>query len=331
MKNQQQLLESITSYIDKFQYPEQPEGLYAPIKYILSLGGKRLRPLLMLMAYNLYKEDTESILPQAIALETYHNFTLLHDDLMDRADMRRGNLTVHKKWNDNTAILSGDAMLILAYHLFVTNSTAGGNANPHTLLRALGTFNKATLGVCDGQQYDVDFESRNDVCEEEYMEMIRLKTSLLLSCALKIGAQLADAPDADTQHLYTFGEKMGLAFQLQDDLLDVYGDPAVFGKKIGGDILCNKKTFMLINALQKAEGDDKAELLKWINAKEFIPEEKIKSVTAIYNNVKIKDFCQAKIEQLFADALAELEQVNVEESKKTELKDFADKLLGRNK
>lgn len=331
MKTQQQLLDTIESYIQQLSYPQQPEGLYAPIKYILSLGGKRIRPLLMLMAYNLYKDDEQSILPQAIALETYHNFTLLHDDLMDKADMRRGNLTVHKKWNDNTAILSGDAMLILAYHLFVRNAqqlAAKGNA---TLPFALDTFNQATLGVCDGQQYDVDFESRDDVREEEYMEMIRLKTSLLLSCALKIGAQLADAPEADTEHLYQFGEKMGLAFQLQDDYLDVYGDPAVFGKKIGGDILSNKKTFMLINALQLAKDNDKEQLQQWIAATDFNPQEKIKAVTQIYDTIGIKELCRQKIEAIFADALTELDAVCVPDEKKLPLREFAHKLLGRNK
>ena len=183
MKTQVEILNSIENYIKGICYPEQPEGLYAPIKYILSLGGKRIRPLLMMMAYNLYKEDCETILPQAIALETYHNFTLLHDDLMDNADMRRGNMTVHKKWDANTAILSGDAMLIMAYRLFVGNEN--GLSDKSLLMKALDTFNDATLGVCDGQQYDVDFESRDDVKEEEYMEMIRLKTSLLLACALK--------------------------------------------------------------------------------------------------------------------------------------------------
>ena len=331
MKTKKQILEDIESYIQKLNYPQGPEGLYAPIKYILSLGGKRIRPLLMIMAYNLYKDDAEIILPQAIALETYHNFTLLHDDLMDNADMRRGNLTVHKKWDANTAILSGDAMLILAYHMFVSNSQQLANIGCTTLPLALETFNQATLGVCDGQQYDVDFESRDDVREEEYMEMIRLKTSLLLSCALKIGAQMANAPADDTNHLYQFGEKMGLAFQLQDDYLDVYGDPAVFGKKIGGDILSNKKTFMLINALQLAQGEDKEQLQQWIYASEFNPQDKIAGVTSIYDRIGIKELCIKKIESIFADALTELDAVNVPEEKKLQLNEFANKPLGRKK
>lgn len=328
MKNKDEILNSIEQYIKQLPYPENPQGLYDPIKYVLSLGGKRIRPLLMIMAYNLYKEDTEKILPQAVALETYHNFTLLHDDLMDNADMRRGFQTVHKKWDSNTAILSGDAMLITAYKLFTENIYG---FQPESQAKALKTFNDATLGVCDGQQYDVDFENRNDVREEEYMEMIRLKTSLLLACALKIGAELAGANDSDAENLYKFGEKIGLAFQLQDDLLDVYGDPAVFGKKIGGDILCNKKTFMLINALQLADNKQKEALQNWINAKEYLPEEKIKGVTEIYDQINIKELCNNKIVQLFNDALNDLSRVNIEDAKKQPLIDFANWLMARNK
>ena len=324
MLNYQELYDKVNLYIENMPYNAQPEGLYAPIKYVLELGGKRIRPVLMLMAYNRYKDNVDDILPNSIALETYHNFTLLHDDLMDRADMRRGHLTVHKKWNDNTAILSGDAMLIMAYKLF-TETT-----NPQ-MMKAVKTFNAATLGVCDGQQYDVEFESRNDVREEEYMEMIRLKTSLLLACALKIGAELAGASPEDADSLYQFGEKMGLAFQLQDDLLDVYGDPAVFGKQIGGDILCNKKTFMLINAFNRANPTQKAQLQEWVDKTDFVPAEKIQAVTALYDAVGIKALCLDKIEQLFSQSLECLAKVKVDESKKTELKAFADKLLKRNK
>ena len=324
MLNYNNLYDKVNLYIDNMQYNAQPEGLYAPIKYVLSLGGKRIRPILMLMAYNLYHDDVDAILPNAIALETYHNFTLLHDDLMDRADMRRGNMTVHKKWDDNTAILSGDAMLIMAYKLFTETE------NPF-LPKAMKTFNAATLGVCDGQQYDVEFESRNDVREEEYMEMIRLKTSLLLACALRIGGELAGASDEDADNLYQFGEKMGLAFQLQDDLLDVYGDPAVFGKQIGGDILCNKKTFMLINAYNMANATQKSQLKEWIEKTDYIPAKKIQAVTAIYDAVGIKAICQEKIEQLFTQSLDCLAKVRIEDAKKSELKAFADKLLKRNK
>ena len=278
------LFDKVNVYIDNLQYKTQPEGLYAPIKYVLSLGGKRIRPILMLMAYNLYK-----------------------------------------KWDNNTAILSGDAMLISAYRLFIENYTSTAN-----FIKALKTFNEATLGVCDGQQYDVEFENRNDVNEKEYMEMIRLKTSLLLACALKIGAELACASEEDANNLYLFGEKIGLAFQLQDDLLDVYGDPNIFGKKIGGDILCNKKTFMLINAINMANNNDKEELKQWIEKQHFNPKDKIEAVTNIYNKVGIKDLCLKKIEELFSESLDNLYKVNVEESKKLPLKDFANRLLKRN-
>lgn len=315
-----ELTERINSEVDKIQYNTEPQNLYAPIRYILSIGGKRIRPLLMLLGYNLYKDDVQAIMNNALALETYHNFTLLHDDLMDKSDMRRGNPTVHKKWNDNTAILSGDTMLIMAYQLF--NQGISNEA-------ALTAFIDATLGVCEGQQYDIDFESRNDVTEDEYMEMIRLKTSLLLGYALKIGALLGGADKEDVQNLYTFGEKMGLAFQLQDDLLDVYGNPEEFKKKLGGDIVVNKKTFMLINAYQKANPEQKAELDKWILAETFDSDKKIAAITHIYNILGIDKLAQQKIEQLFAIALQSLDKVKVADEKKAELRLFANTLLGR--
>ena len=325
MYSQDLLLNKVNEALNKIAYPAQPENLYAPIRYELSLGGKRIRPVLMLMAYNLFRDDVDSILSNAIALETYHNFTLLHDDVMDRAEMRRGKPCVHKVWGDNAAILSGDAMLILAYRLM----TEYNQKEPEIVSKALKTFTEATLGVCDGQQYDIEFETRNDVTEAEYMEMIRLKTSLLLACALKIGAQLADASDSDADLLYQFGEKMGLAFQLQDDLLDVYGDPAVFGKKIGGDILCNKKTYMLINALQMANEQQRTELNQWIERKEFDANEKIKAVRSIYDAVGIRQVCEVKIEELFAESLRALDLVDVEQEKKQGLRDFAHQLMHR--
>lgn len=322
MFTKKQLQDKVNTYIDDIVYNAQPERLYSPIKYVLSLGGKRIRPVLMLMAYNLYEEDVDSIMHCAVGLETYHNFTLLHDDLMDCAEIRRGMPTVHTKWDENTAILSGDAMLILAYKLMCKHKSEHIN-------KAIDTFTDATLGVCEGQQYDMDFEKRTDVTENEYIEMIRLKTSLLLACALKIGAQLAGAPDEDAENLYLFGEKMGLAFQLQDDLLDVYGNPEIFGKKNGGDILCNKKTFMLINALNIAEGKTRKELEGWISKKEYNPQEKINAVTAIYDEIGIRQLCEKKIKLLFEESLESLEKVKVEDHKKQKLKDFAHSLMGR--
>lgn len=315
-----ELIQKINTAVEDIQYNTEPKKLYDPIRYILSIGGKRIRPLLMLMGYNLYRDDVDPIINNALALETYHNFTLLHDDLMDKSDMRRGNPTVHKKWNDNTAILSGDTMLIMAYELF--NKGMKNDA-------AWTAFIEATLGVCEGQQYDIDFETRNDVTEAEYMEMIRMKTSLLLGYALKIGAMLGGGDQEDVENLYKFGEKMGLAYQLQDDLLDVYGDPTKFQKKLGGDIVDNKKTFILINAYQRANQEQKAELDRWMNTQEFDSAEKIEAVTHIYNILGIDKLAQQKIEELFALSLQSLDKVKVDEAKKAELRAFANRLLGR--
>jgi len=315
-----QLIEIVSKAVADIQYSDSPKSLYDPIRYILSIGGKRIRPVLMLMGYNLYKDDVTPILNNAIALETYHNFTLLHDDLMDKSDLRRGNPTVHKKWNENTAILSGDTMLILAYQLF--NEGVKDE-------KAMTAFIEATLGVCEGQQFDMEFETRDDVEESEYMEMIRKKTSLLLGYALKIGGILGGADEEDLGNLYTFGEKMGLAFQLQDDLLDVYGDTKLFQKKLGGDIVENKKTFMLINALKLANSEQKEELDKWISATEFNAEEKIAAVTHIYNNIGVDKLAMQKIEELFAVSLLSLDKIKVDNNRKEELRNFAHRLLGR--
>ncbi len=315
-----ELTQKINLAVENIQYNAEPKNLYDPIRYILSIGGKRVRPLLMLMGYNLYKEDVDAIMNNALALEAYHNFTLLHDDLMDKSDLRRGHPTVHKKWDENTAILSGDTMLIIAYQLFNK-----GMKNDE----AFTAFIDATLGVGEGQQYDMDFETRNDVTEAEYMEMIRMKTSLLLGYALKTGAMLAGADQEDVNNLYTFGEKMGLAFQLQDDLLDVYGDPTQFQKKLGGDIVENKKTFLLINAYQRADDAQKAELDRWVNAQAYEPAEKIAAVTHLYTVLGIDQLAQQKIEELFAESLKSLDQVKVSEEKKAELRLFANKLMGR--
>lgn len=318
------MLELIQHYIDSLPYDRKPESLYEPIKYVLSLGGKRIRPMLMLMSYALYKDDVESILPQAIGLETYHNYTLLHDDLMDNADVRRGMPTVHRKWDANTAILSGDSMLVLAYQRMQ-------NCPADKLPAVLDVFTTTALEIGEGQQYDMEFETRNDVREEEYIEMIRLKTSVLLACAMKIGAIMADAPKEDVDNLYRFGERMGLAFQLQDDFLDVYGDPKVFGKAIGGDITSNKKTYMLINAIGKAEGKDKETLMGWINAKDFDREEKVKAVTEIYTRLGIDTMAKAKMEEYYAEALAALAKVSVPEEKKAQLREYAAKMMKREK
>lgn len=326
MKQQtsKELLSQIYVYIESLPYSHDPKGLYDPIEYVLGLGGKRLRPVLMLLAYNLFKEDVETIFSQAAAIETYHNFTLLHDDLMDKADMRRGKPTVHKKWNENTAILSGDAMLILSYQFMMRGC-------PELYMKqVMEVFSRTALEVCDGQQWDMEFECREDVTVDEYMEMIRLKTSVLLAGALKIGAILGGASEKDAQLLYDFGIKAGLAFQLQDDYLDVYGDPAVFGKKIGGDILCNKKTFMLITALEQADETTRAELQEWLAAKHYEPAQKIEAVTYIYNKVGVRDICRDKINACYQESMNLLDKVGVETSYKKNLSDFVLGLMNRN-
>ncbi len=317
-----QLLDQINAYLEQMPYSRPPKGLYEPIAYELSLGGKRVRPVLMLMAYNIYKEDVERILPQAAGLETYHNHTLLHDDVMDKADMRRNKPTVHNVWNDNTAILSGDAMLILAYRLMAEGLT-------DKLAEVMHIFTETTMEICEGQQWDMEFEARMDVKVDEYIEMIRLKTSVLLAAALKIGACLADAPAEEAQKLYDFGVKMGLAFQLQDDWLDVYGDPKVFGKNIGGDILCNKKTYMLITALEQADTRQREELTRWLNAGDDVPAEKIAAVTALYNEIGVGKRCEEKVEAYYSEGLTILESIALPEERKQVLKEFACSLMNR--
>lgn len=317
------ILNKIETALAAIPYPQQPEGLYEPIRYVLSMGGKRLRPTLTLMAYALYKEDTERALPTAIGLETYHNHTLLHDDLMDKADMRRGKPTVHKKWDENTAILSGDTMLIMAFqHILRTDC--------HRLPEVLNLAARTMQEICEGQQYDMNFESRNDVREEEYIEMIRLKTSVLLACALKAGALIADAPKEDCELLYQFGEKIGLAFQLQDDYLDCYGDPAVFGKQIGGDICCAKKTFMLINAFNRANDAQKAELKRLLNDVDE-REEKVAGVLALYDELEIPALCHERMETLYAEARRIFDSLPIAAERKQPLWDYAEKLLSRKK
>lgn len=317
-----EILEKINSYLDNLPYTREPQSLYEPVKYALSMGGKRIRPSLMLMAYNMFKDDPESILPTACAIETYHNYTLLHDDLMDNAAMRRGMPTVHVKWDANTAILSGDSMLVLAFQRMM-------QCAPDKLKLVLDLFTETSLEIGEGQQYDMDFESRTDVTEDEYIEMIRLKTSVLLACSLKLGAIQAGAPAADADNLYKFGELMGLAFQLQDDYLDVYGDPAVFGKAIGGDILCNKKTYMLINAYNRAGDDMRGELTRWVTAEEFDPAEKIAAVTAIYDKVGIKELAEQKINYYFDQSRKYLAAVNVPDERKAVLAGYTDKMMKR--
>lgn len=328
MYTSDEILNKVNEYIEHLPYERKPESLYAPIQYVLSLGGKRIRPTLMMLSYNLYKDDVENILPAACAIETYHNYTLLHDDLMDNAALRRGNPTVHVKWDANTAILSGDSMLVTAYQQMLAPYKTHVN-NQQAIIPVLELFTETALEIGEGQQYDMDFENRMDVKEEEYIEMIRLKTSVLLACAMKIGAILADAPEEDANNLYKFGEQMGLAFQLQDDFLDVYGDTKVFGKAIGGDIISNKKTYMLINACNLANDEQREELNHWLSLKEFNAQDKIYAVTRLYNEIGIDKLAQSKMEYYYEQSRKFLDAVNIPETRKAELKNYAAQMMKR--
>jgi geranylgeranyl diphosphate synthase type II len=322
MYKPEELLKMVNEALEQLPYDRKPASLYDPIRYVLSLGGKRIRPVLMLMAYNLWKDDPERIMMQALGLETYHNFTLLHDDVMDNADMRRGHETVHKKWNANQAILSGDTMLLQAFERIES-------CEADKLQEVFKVFLVTAYEIGEGQQFDVEFETRNDVTEEEYIEMIRLKTSVLLACAVKIGAILAGASKEDADSIYKFGEQIGLAFQLQDDLLDVYGDPKVFGKNIGGDITSNKKTYMLINAVNRANAQQREELMRWIDAKTFDREEKVKAVTRLYDEIGIRQLCEQKMEACYEIGLEHLAKVSVSDERKAILKAYAASMMKR--
>ncbi len=320
--NAAELLTRVNQFIDHLPYERKPSELYAPVKYVLSMGGKRIRPVLMLLGYGLYGEDYEQVLMPACGIETYHNYTLLHDDLMDHAEMRRGKPTVHCKWNANAAILSGDSMLVLAYERIA-------QCPAKHLASVLKVFTETALEIGEGQQYDMDFEQRDDVTEAEYIEMIRLKTSVLLACALKIGAILGEAPIEDQENLYKFGEQIGLAFQLQDDYLDVYGDPKVFGKTIGGDIMSNKKTYMLINAFSRANAQQRAQLQQWVHHPDAHPAEKVTAVTQLYNEIGVDQLAQAKINEYFQRSKQYLDAVNVDEQRKQELRQYALQMMNR--
>ena len=317
-----QIQQTFEEYLQNLDYSHNPDNLYAPIRYVLSLGGKRIRPTLLVLAYNMYAEDVKSVYDVAVGMEVFQNFTLLHDDVMDNAEMRRGSLTVHKKWNENTAILSGDGMFVLAYQYLA-------KCNPIYLKQVLDLANDTFIGITDGQQFDMDFETRSDVSESEYIEMIRLKTSILLAACLKMGALLGGASEQDASLLYSFGEKLGLAFQLQDDLLDVYGDAKVFGKRIGGDIVCNKKTYMYINTCLLASEEEKGVLAKWAQYEGDDMDAEIEAVKAVYDSVGIKGKAEAKIEELFNEAMSLLNKVSVSEDRKNVLREYALGLMNR--
>jgi geranylgeranyl diphosphate synthase type II len=312
----------INDGVNKLSFPLHPAELYEPIKYILSLGGKRMRPSLLLMACDLFGGDPDKALSPALAIEVFHNFTLMHDDIMDNAPLRRGKTTVHEKWNKNVAILSGDVMLVESYKLMM-------QVHPNLLGQVLSIFNNTAVGVCEGQQFDMKFEQRNDVHIDEYINMIRLKTAVLLGGALKIGAIIGGAGEQDAVLLQTFGEQLGVAFQLQDDILDVYGDPEKFGKQVGGDILANKKTFLLLKALELADGKQTAELAHWFSSNRFDPKTKIEAVTGLYDQLSIRHHAWGAMHNYADKAFSVLGALSLPDAPKQYLRGFADSLMVR--
>ena len=309
-------------YLQENKYTQEPQNLYEPVNYILSIGGKRMRPILTLMSAELFNESYDYAIPAAMAVEVFHNFTLLHDDIMDDAPLRRGQATVHEKWDVNTAILSGDVMMIYAYEFL-------RNYEPKLFSELMAVFNRTAIEVCEGQQMDVDFEDRNDVSIQEYMEMIKLKTSVLVACALKMGALVGGASKQDAQAMYQFGLNLGLAFQLQDDYLDAFGNPETFGKQVGGDIIENKKTYLYIEGLKTATAEDRRALEQWFTLESFDQEKKIFEVKAIFERSGSKKAIQNEIEKYTDQAINDLGKLNLSEAKKDQLKAFAHYLMKR--
>lgn len=319
MHTPQELLLILEDAIAEIDYPAKPEKLYQPIRYIMSLGGKRIRPILVLMASELFGKNCNTSIDVALAIETFHNFTLIHDDIMDKAPIRRGKQTVHEKWGVNNAILSGDVMMVESNkHL--------SKVDVSVLKPVLDTFNCTAQGVCEGQQLDMEFETRDDVTIDEYIEMIRLKTAVLLGGALKLGAIVSGATEEDANLLYQFGENLGIAFQLQDDILDVYGDPDKFGKQVGGDILSNKKTFLLLSALNAQSTYQ--QLLTWLNAP--ADSAKVNAVTALYNEIGVRELAEKEAKKYSEIAFSALEKINVAKALKQPLLTLAELLLSRN-
>ncbi|MDX9769368.1 MAG: polyprenyl synthetase family protein [Tenuifilaceae bacterium] len=321
-------IEELTEIADKgilnLSIPEEPKRLYEPIRYTLASGGKRIRPVLVLAACNMYSNSVDKALYPAIAIELFHNFTLIHDDIMDKAPIRRNQPTVFAKWGSDIAILSGDALNILAYQLLA-------KSDKEILSQVINTFNKIALGVCDGQQYDMDFETAQYITQEEYLNMIELKTSVLLKGALQIGGIVAGAPQSDIIKLGEFGLNLGLAFQLQDDLLDAFGNSSTFGKKIGGDIVANKKTFLTIKAFSLAKGKSLELLSSYFKAEGVDPLQKVQEVLKIYNEVGIKEITEEKINEYFENALSALDKMSVNGEKKVVLKSIAEKMMNRDR
>lgn len=315
-------IDALQNELQRTKYGQYPPELYDPIRYIMNLGGKRLRPVLTLMAAYLFTDDWRKAVCPALAVEVFHNFTLMHDDIMDQAPLRRGQPTVHEKWNHNIAILSGDVMLVKAHELLL-------EVEASKLKLAMTRFTRTAAEVCEGQQMDMNFETRWDVTEAEYIDMIRLKTSVLLGYALELGGLIGGADQATMAYLYEAGVNIGIGFQLKDDLLDVYGDPAKFGKQVGGDIIANKKTFLLIEALERAAGSQKDNLTDWLNRTDFDKAEKVSAVTTIYNQLGIREITEARINDYFVKGFANFEQINADSTRKALLLQFTRQLVER--
>jgi len=311
----------INKEIQSIDYPSDPSGLYDPIAYLLTLKGKKIRPALTLLACNLFSDNVDKAINAALAWEIFHNFTLMHDDVMDKADLRRGQATVHKKWDENTAILSGDAMLILSY-MYMSKSS------PQNLTILLNLFSDTAAKICEGQQYDMEYEKRTDISEKEYIRMIRLKTAVMLGACLKSGAIVGGATENDQQNLYDFGILLGTAFQIKDDWLDVYGEPSIVGKKTGGDILCNKKTFLLVTALETAKNEDKEALLYWLG-NNMQSEEKITAVRQLYDKLSVREKTQIVLKNYYNQTISVLQKVSVETTRKKVLEEIAENLIER--
>ncbi|WP_214225150.1 polyprenyl synthetase family protein [Pedobacter sp. B4-66] len=320
MHSPSELLKHVEQAISEIQYPTYPGNLYEPISYIMSLGGKRVRPTMLLMAVDLFSGDIIKALPAAMAIETFHNFTLIHDDIMDNAPLRRGKQTVHEKWGTNTAILSGDVMMVEA-NKHITN------VDVSILKPALDTFNATAQGVCEGQQLDMEFENRSDVSIPEYIDMIRLKTAVLLGGAMKLGAIVAKAKSEEADLIYTFGENLGIAFQLQDDILDVFGDPEKFGKQIAGDIIANKKTFLLLKLQELVNIEDHTILTDQFANKNI--EDKIKNITDLYHSYKIRELAIQEMKSYLDKAFTALNKITAQESRKSEIIMLAEELMSR--
>jgi geranylgeranyl diphosphate synthase type II len=315
-------LSLIESEIRRLKFGSRPASLYEPIRYLMSLGGKRLRPMLVLLAYALFKRDVKKAMPYAVAVEAFHNFTLMHDDIMDNAPLRRGKATVHEKWNVNTAILSGDVMLVHVYNLFLS-------LPPKKLNQVLTLFNQCAAGVCEGQQWDMEFETMTTVTEKQYLGMIRQKTAVLLGFSLELGGVLAETTPANCKALSEFGTNIGIGFQLMDDLLDAYGDPEKFGKQVGGDIIANKKTYLLLKALELANEKQHAALNQWLTATAFDPAEKVKAVKTIWDQLQIRQEAEKKINAYFRKGFQSLEKVKGNKTAKEMLRKFAEDLIAR--